>query len=83
MLLTAPPLLSPKPQQLAEVVAGPGAGPRKQSEDAVDAQVGSRAAPPIMRGAGDGAELPEGTRAGGKDPGPTAVTVLGLQEAGC
>lgn len=44
-----------KRQQLAEVAAGSGAQP-------VAAGVGSPATPPMMRGAGDGAERQEGAR---------------------
>lgn len=51
-----------KRQQLAEVAAGPGARPGRPGEDATGAPVGSPAAAPMLRGAGDGADQREGAR---------------------
>ncbi|XP_035935383.1 uncharacterized protein C20orf144 homolog [Halichoerus grypus] len=52
-----------KRQQLAEVAAGPGARPGRPDEDATGGPVGSPAAAPMLRGAGDGADRREGARA--------------------
>ncbi|XP_006075821.3 uncharacterized protein C20orf144 homolog [Bubalus bubalis] len=52
-----------KRQQLAEATAGPGARPERASEAAADTPTGPPAAAPMLRGAGDGAERRESTRA--------------------
>ncbi|XP_027480102.1 uncharacterized protein C20orf144 homolog [Zalophus californianus] len=52
-----------KRQQLAEVAAGPSARPGRPGEDATGGPVGSPAAAPMLRGAGDGADRREGVRA--------------------
>ncbi|XP_054580445.1 uncharacterized protein C20orf144 homolog [Eptesicus fuscus] len=55
-------------QQLAEAAVGPVAWPGQPSEESVGVLVGSlAAAPPRMRGAGDGAQWHEGARAGARD----------------
>lgn len=51
-----------KRQQRAEVAAGPGAPPRRPSEDATGAQGASPVVTPMMRGAGDSAERHAGAR---------------------
>lgn len=63
---------TPEPQQLAEELAGPIAWPRRLVENSVSTLLDSLAAPPRMRGAGDGAEWHAGTRAGPREavPGP-------------
>ncbi|XP_042836532.1 uncharacterized protein C20orf144 homolog [Panthera tigris] len=52
-----------KQQQLSDVAAGSGARPGRPGEDATGAPVGSPAAAPTLRGAGDCADRREGARA--------------------
>uniref|UniRef100_A0A8C8XNZ2 Uncharacterized protein n=1 Tax=Panthera leo TaxID=9689 RepID=A0A8C8XNZ2_PANLE len=52
-----------KQQQLSDVAAGSGAQPGRPGEDATGAPVGSPAAAPTLRGAGDCADRREGARA--------------------
>ncbi|XP_058418884.1 uncharacterized protein C20orf144 homolog [Diceros bicornis minor] len=68
-----------KEQQLAEVAAGPSAQPGKPGEAAAGVPVGSRAAAPMLRGAGDGAEGREGARA--REMKKTLVLLLLLLDA--
>ena len=51
-----------KQQQLSDVAAGSGARPGRPGEDATGAPVGSSAAAPTLRGAGDCADRREGAR---------------------
>uniref|UniRef100_G1MLJ2 Myelin basic protein n=1 Tax=Ailuropoda melanoleuca TaxID=9646 RepID=G1MLJ2_AILME len=51
-----------KRKKPTEVAAGPGARPGRPGEDATGAPVGSPVAAPMLRGAGDGADLREGAR---------------------